>query len=78
METEYEALTADRQKRLKQVENSLSFWRKVTVFLMVIFIVEFVFSTRYFIDSQTEKQQLLADKEQLAAKLEKYEHNEGK
>ena len=78
METEYEALTADRQKRLRQVENALSFWRKVTVFLMVIFIVELAFSTRYFMDSQAEKQQLVADKEQLTAKLREYEHNEGK
>ena len=78
METEYEALTADRQKRLRQVENAVSFWRKVAVFVMIVFIAELAFSTRYFIDSQTEKQQLLADKEQLTAKLEKYEHNEGK
>ena len=78
METEYEALTADRQKRLRQVENSLSFWRKVAVFVMIVFIVELAFSTRYFMDSQAEKQQLVADKEQLTAKLEKYEHNEGK
>ena len=78
METEYETLTADRQKRLRQVENALSFWRKATVFLMVIFIIELAFSTRYFINSQAEKQQLLADKEQLTVKLEKYEHNEGK
>ena len=78
METEYEALTADRQKRLRQVENALSFWRKVAVFVMIVFIVELAFSTRYFMDSQAEKQQLLADKEQLTVKLEKYEHNEGK
>ena len=78
METEYEALTADRQKRLRQVENALCFWRRTTVFVIIIFTVELAFSTRYFIDSQTEKQQLLADKEQLTAKLKKYEHNEGK